>query len=157
MDRRFFNRTGFGLIAGLAALFATSARADDDEDEHKVVIQVSSGERQTQQLALGNAGNYAAYYKGKGQPFRIEIVAFGPGYQMLRADMSMVKGEVETLQKELGAALTISACQNTRKAIAESEGKKPEDIAQLPGVTDAPSGIVRCAELQRDDWSYIRP
>ncbi len=161
MDRRFFSRTGFGLFAGLTALFATrvgpARAADDDSDAHKVAIQVSSGERQTQQLALGNAANYANFYKAKGEPYQIEIVAFGPGYGMLRADMSMVKGEIETLQKELGSALTISACQNSRRGIARSEGKQPEEIVQLPGVKDTPSGIVRCAELQRDDWSYIRP
>ena len=69
----------------------------------------------------------------------------------------MMKGEVETLQKELGTALVVSACQNTRKAIAESMGKAPADIPLLPGVTETPSGIVRVAELQEQGWSYARP
>ena len=69
----------------------------------------------------------------------------------------MMKGEVATLQDKLGAALVISGCQNSRRALAESEGRKPEDIPQLAGVRDTPSGIVRVAELQDQGWSYVRP
>ena len=158
MNRRSFNRIGLGLLAGFGTLFATSAKAaNEGKKDHKVVVQVSSGDRQTQHLALGNAANYAAYYKAKGEPFQIEIVAFGPGYQMVRGDMSMMKGEVANLRQSLGAALVISGCRNTRRGIAESEGKKPEDVPQLPGVVDTPSGIVRIAELQQQGWSYVRP
>jgi intracellular sulfur oxidation DsrE/DsrF family protein len=51
----------------------------------------------------------------------------------------------------------ISGCQNSRRGIAAREGKTPEDIVQLPGVIDTPSGIVRVAELQEQGWSYVRP
>ena len=156
MDRRFFNRLGLGVVATAGAVAARAAQADG-KTGHRIVVQVSSGDRQTQQLALGNAGNYAAHYKAKGEPFAIEIVAFGPGYQMVRGDMSMMKGDVAALQEKLGAALVISACQNTRRGIAASEGKQPADIPQLAGVTDTPSGIVRVAELQEQGWSYVRP
>ena len=163
MDRRLFNRMGLGLLTVMGALTARPAAADeskgagDGKKAHRVVVQVSSGDRQVQQLALGNSANYAAYYKAKGEPFAIEIVAFGPGYQMVRADMSMMKGEIANLQEKLGTSLVISACQNTRRGIAESEGKKAGDIPQLGGVTDTPSGIVRVAELQEQGWSYVRP
>jgi hypothetical protein len=64
MDRRLFNSAGFGFFAGLGTLIATSANAaGDGTTGHKVVVQVSAGERHIQALALGNAGNYAAYYK----------------------------------------------------------------------------------------------
>jgi intracellular sulfur oxidation DsrE/DsrF family protein len=158
MDRRLFNSAGFGFFAGLGTLIATSANAaGDGKTGHKVVVQVSAGEPQIQALALGNAGNYAAYYKAKGEPFKIEIVAFGPGYQMVRADVSPVKDEIAKLQAKLGDALVISGCQNSRRGIAAREGKTPEDIVQLPGVIDTPSGIVRVAELQEQGWSYVRP
>ena len=161
MDRRFFSRLGFGLLTGAATLAVTRAAADDttkpDANAHRLVIQVSTEDRKVQQLALGNAGNYAAYYKAKGEPYSLEIVAFGPGYSMMRADMSMVKGAVEELQQSLGAAVTFSACQNSRHAIAKSEGKTPDQIPQLPGVKDTPAGIVRVAELQAQGWAYARP
>lgn len=153
MDRRVFSRAGMGIFA---ALFASPARAAANKP-HRVAIQINSEDRKTQAVALGNAHNYAAYYKAKGEPFEIEIVTFGLGYSMVRADMSMMKGELEGLQKELGSSLRVVACQNTRRALADSEGKKPEDIPLLPGVKETPSGVVRLAELQEQDWAYIRP
>lgn len=153
MDRRLFARAGFGLFV---AIFASPAKAESSK-AHRVAIQIDSEDRRTQMLALGNAHNYAAYYKAKSEPFKIEIVVFGPGYSMVRADMSMMKGELDNLQKELGASLTVAACLNTRRALAESEGMKPDDIPLLPGVTNTPSGVVRVAELQEQGWSYIRP
>lgn len=152
-DRRALGRGGLGVVAALAAGSAVAA----DSKPHRVAIQVSSEDRHTQALALGNAHNYAAYYKAKGEPYAIEIVAFGPGFAMVRGDMSMMKGEIETLQKELGDTLVVSACENTRKAIADSMGKQPDEIPLLPGVKETPSGIVRLAELQEQGWAYIRP
>lgn len=163
MDRRAFNHGGLGLFAALSALFVSEARAAQRDtaspaaSDNTVVISVTTDDRHNQALVLGNARNYAAYYKSKQEPYAVEIVAFGPGYNMLREDISMVKGEIESLQKDLGANLVLSACQNSRKHIAESEGKAPDEIKQLPGVRDTPSGIVRVAELQRQGWSYVRP
>ena len=153
MDRRFFGRAGLGIVAAVAA---SSARAAEPKP-HRVVFQISVEDRRTQGLVLGNAHNYAAYYKANGEPVEIEIVAFGPGYSLVRGDMSMMKGELENLQHDLGASLTVMACQNTRRGIAESEGKKPADIPLLPGVKETPSGVVRLAELQEQGWAYIRP
>ena len=57
----------------------------------------------------------------------------------------------------LGGSITFAACQNTRKAVAKSAGKAPEAIPQIKGVADAPSGVVRLAELQQQGWSYVKP
>ena len=152
-DRRALARTGLGAVAVLAVGSAAAA----DAKPHRVALQASSEDRHTQALVIGNAHNYAAYYKAKGEPYAIEIVVFGPGYAMVRSDMSMMKGELETLQKDLGDSLVVSACQNTRRAIAESMGKAPADIPLLPGVKETPSGVVRLAELQEQGWAYIRP
>lgn len=156
MDRRDFTRLG---LAGAALAAAGTAEAADETKgkAHRVAIQVSSEDHKTQELALGNAHNYAAYYKAKGEPYQIEIVAFGPGYNMLRDDISMVKGNVEQLKQELGAAITFSACQNTRAAIAASMGQKPEQVLQIKEATNTPSGVVRLAELQEQGWACIRP
>lgn len=165
LDRRTFGRAGAsGLAATAAGLLAGAASAQESgkaqggkAPAHAVAFQVSSDERKTQMLVLGNVHNYAAFYRAKGEPFRIEIVAFGPGLSMLRGDISMMKGELETLQKDLGASITVAACHNTRAAIAESENRKPEDIPLLPGVVETPSGVVRLAELQGQGYAYLRP
>ena len=136
---------------------ADEGKAEGGKAKHRVAIQISSEEHKVQELALGNAHNYAAYYKAKSEPYQIEVVAFGPGYNMMRSDISMVAGNIEALKKELGDGITFSACQNTRKAIAASMGQTPEQVPQIKEATDTPSGIVRLAELQEQGWAYIRP
>ena len=162
MDRRNFTRIGFGLAAGGTLVAATARAADDGKagakgKAHRVAIQVSSEEHKVQELALGNAHNFAAYYEAKGEPYRIELVAFGPGYNMMRDDISMVKGNIENLKQELGEHITFAACQNSRDAVAASMGQKPEQIPQIKEATNVPSGIVRLTELQEQGWAYIRP
>lgn len=160
MNRRDVTRLGLGLAAGSTALVAAGGTGMADEPKgkaHRVAIQVSSEDHRTQELALGNAHNYAAYYKDRGEPYQIEVVAFGPGYNMLRDDISMVKGNIENLKQELGANITFAACQNTRAAIAASMGQKVEQVPQIKEATDTPSGIVKLAELQEQGWAYIRP
>ncbi len=157
MDRRLFGRAGLGIFALAASTTKASTANAADAKPHKVAFQISSDDRHVQALVLGNAHNYAAYYKDKGEPYSIEIVAFGPGFGMVRGDISMMKGDVENLQQDLGGSLTILACDNTRAAIADSMGKHPEDIPILPGVKTTPSGVVRLAEAQEQGWAYIRP
>lgn len=157
MDRRDFTR--IALAGGGSALAARGAEAADGTGgkAHRLAIQVSSEDHKTQELALGNAHNYADHYKATGEPCQIEVVAFGPGYNMLRDDISMVKGNIEALKQALGAAITFSACQNTRAGIAASMGRKPEQVPQIKEATDTPSGVVRLAELQEQGWAYVRP
>ena len=153
MNRRFFGRFALGVAGALVAERAAAAT----KASHRLAMQIDSDDRRSQALMLGNTRNYAKHYRDKGETFEVSIVAFGPGYGLVRADTSMMKGELEALQKDLGGSLKILACQNTRRALAESEGKKPEDIVLLPSVDPTPSGVVALAELQEQGWAYLRP
>ena len=146
-----------GSLAGKAGTGEAKAEQGSAAPAHRAAFQVSTDDRRTQALILGNVRNYAKHFKAKNEPFAVEIVAFGPGFSMVRGDLSMMKGELEALQKDLGPALTVSACHNTRASIAESEGKAPDAIPLLPGVAETPSGVVRLAELQGQGWAYLRP
>ena len=156
MNRRIFGRAAVGIAAALSLDRSATAAATSPAG-HRLAMQIDTDDAATQMLALGNARNYAAHYKDKGEAFAIRIIAFGPGYSLLRADRSARKDQLAALQNDLGGALSILACENTRRALAKTEGKKPEDIALLPGVEPTPSGIVSLAELQEAGWSYIRP
>src|SRR5215470_5763397 len=58
---------------------------------HKVAIQVDQNDKAVMDLALNNASNILEYYKLRGERVDIEMVTFGPGLHMLRADTSPVK------------------------------------------------------------------
>ena len=66
-------------------------------------------------IALNNAQNVTKYYEAKGEKVKIEIVAYGPGLHMYRADTSPVKTRIAAMSLEHGN-LQFSACGNTSTA-----------------------------------------
>ena len=140
--------------AFLAATNVAAARAQSPAG-HKITFHVGSGEAATMSIALHNIANAADYYAGQGQPVAIELVANGPGYAMLRADISPVKTEIAAMKRKY-PFVVFSACQNSRRAMAAAEHKKVQDIPELPEATDVQAGVVRLAELQEQHYSYIK-
>jgi hypothetical protein len=76
------------LALGLPAL-SDSALAG--EKPHRVTIQVDENDPDVMNLALNNASNVIDYYRNKGEEVEIEVVAYGPGLNMLRDDASPEK------------------------------------------------------------------
>ena len=142
------------LILGLAA--ATTGRAADDKP-HRVAIQVNQDDPAVMNLALNNAENVIEYYSGRGEDVDVEIVTYGPGLHMLRADTSPVKDRVTEIagdKASFPARIVFSACDNTRQNMAKREG---HPIPIVPQATIVPSGVVRLMQLQEQGWSYVRP
>ena len=157
MNRRLFARTGASLLAASLALVTRRARAAPAAAPgHRVALQVSLADPALMNLALSNVSNIAEAYAGLGETVAIELVAYGPGYAMLRADTSPVAARIAAIQARL-PFVVFSACQNARRGMAQAEGRTIEQIPELPGVTDVPAGVVRLVTLQEQGWSYIRP
>ncbi|HYM99930.1 MAG TPA: hypothetical protein VET25_09320 [Aestuariivirgaceae bacterium] len=120
---------------------------------HKVAIQVSQNDKGVMDVALNNARNIVEYYKGKGETVAIEIVTYGPGLHMLRADTSPVKDRIGPMSLE-NPNLKFIACANTQANQSKAEGKQ---VPLLSEATVMPSGVVRLMELQEQGYAYIRP
>ncbi len=153
MDRR-------GILAMLAAplaLTATWRRGAAAEPKlggtHRLVLHVDQNDAAVMTMALGNAANAAAHYAREGESIALELVAYGPGLHMLRADTSPVKERLAAIHASL-PHMTFSACNNTKAAMEKAEGK---EIVLLPEARLVPAGIVRLMELQEQGWSYVRP
>ncbi|WP_204306741.1 DsrE family protein, partial [Klebsiella pneumoniae] len=58
------------------------------DKEHRVAIHVDQNDPAVMNLVLNNATNIMDYYKSKNETVQIEIVTYGPGLNMLRADTS---------------------------------------------------------------------
>jgi uncharacterized protein len=130
-----------GLAAGKAA--------------HRIVIQVSQNDPERMNLALSNISNAIKYYTGKGESIEVEIVAYGPGLNMLRADTSPVKERIKDLKaSDIGNEVRFSACHNTQMHMQKAEG---HPIPIIPEAQVVPAGVVRLSQLQEQGWSYIRP
>lgn len=141
-------RLSTGLaIAMLLALAGFQGPAFADA-KHKLVIQVSTDDVRTQNIALNNAVNLQ---KAMGDDIEIEIVAYGPGLKLL-TPASPVSKRVPDLA--LYENITFSACGNTMKKFAKKSGK---DVKLVEGVKVVPAGVLRIMELQEQGWSYVRP
>ena len=138
----------------LSIAFATPSFAADTKP-HRVAIQVNQNDPQVMNLALNNATNVLEYYRGKNEEVEIDIVTYGPGLHMLRADTSPVQDRLKRLKEvAFTSKVQFSACNNTRQGMEKTEGKA---ISVVSDATIVPSGVVRIMELQEQGWSYVRP
>jgi hypothetical protein len=128
-------------------LFAAQAAIAADP-LHKVVIQVSTDDVRTQNIAMNNAVNLQ---KALGQDnVIIEIVAYGPGLSMLTAKSPASKRVPGLAMQDI----TFSACANTKAKMEEKSGK---EVVIVEGAGIVSSGVLRIMELQEQGYVYIRP
>jgi hypothetical protein len=123
------------------------------QKEHRLILQVNTNDAATMNLTLNNATNAAQYYEKAGEPVKIEVVAFGPGLNMLREDTSPVKARIETMALST-PEVSFKACGITQEAMRKAEGK---DIPIVPQAEVVPSGVVRVMQREEEGWSYVKP
>lgn len=115
---------------------------------HKVVIQVSTNDPQTQELALNNAVNLQKLY-GMDNVV-VEIVAYGPGLGIFTKENKQSSRVTSLAMSDV----TMTACKNTMEKIERKTGKLP---VLSDGVTTVQAGVARIIELQEEGYVYIRP
>jgi uncharacterized protein len=149
-----------GLLRSLATValmsiaFASASPAAEGKP-HRIAIQVDQNDPQVMNLALNNATNVIEYYRGKNEDVEVDIVTYGPGLHMLRADTSPVQDRIKRLKDMVfPGKIQFSACNNTKQGMEKTEGHA---ISIVPDATIVPSGVVRLMELQEQGWSYVRP
>jgi uncharacterized protein len=141
--------------AHLSAGLADKTKAQRSTKAHRLVIQVDQNDPAVMNLALNNATNVIDYYRAKGEDVNVDIVTYGPGLHMLRADTSPVQDRIKTLKDHaFPSKVQFSACGNTKENMEKKEG---HPITVLSEAVVVPSGVVRLMELQEKGWSYVRP
>jgi len=140
MTRRHLFRT-----AALLAAAALASPALAQFAENRVVIQVSDADTAKWNLALNNARNLQTDLGAKNVD--IEIVAYGPGIGMLKAD-SVVGNRIG---EALASGVKVVACENTMK------GQKLVKDEMLNGIGYVDAGVVEIMRRQQEHWTYLRP
>lgn len=113
--------------------------------EKSLVIQVSDNDPAKWNLALNNAANVQADLGAEN--VTIEVVAYGPGINMLKIDSPIGGRLTEAMDK----GIVLLACRNTMRAQNLTEA----DI--YPGVGFVDSGVVHIMQRQYQYWAYVRP
>jgi intracellular sulfur oxidation DsrE/DsrF family protein len=135
------------LLASALCLSAgvVGAQGQNATPRNRVVIQVSDAEAAKWNLALNNARNIQTDLGAANVD--IEIVAYGPGIGMLKAD-SVVGNRIDEAGK---AGVKVVACENTMHA------QKLTQVDMLSGIGYVPAGVVELMQRQQQGWAYIRP
>jgi uncharacterized protein len=146
--------TRLATLALLSMAFASSSYAADGK-LHRITIQIDQNDPQIMNMVLNNATNVIEYYRDKNEDVDLDIVAYGPGLYMLRADTSPVQDRIKRLKDMVfPGKIQFSACNNTKQGMEKAEGHA---ISILPEASIVPSGVVHLMELQEQGWSYVRP
>lgn len=143
------------LALAAAAFLPLQPASAADAPKHRIVFQVDSADPALMNLTLNNVTNLITYYRDKHEDVSVDIVAFGPGLNMYRADKSPVTDRIKHLADfAYPAELHLSACNNTKQAMEKAEGHA---ITLLPQATIVPSGVVQIVTREEAGWSYVRP
>lgn len=132
------------LLASFLAFTPTVANAQANA-RYQLVLQVSDNDPAKWNLALNNARNVQVDLGMDNVD--VEIVAYGPGLAMLKAD-SKVAQRLDSAAKQ---GVGLMACENTmRKTHVEKS-------AIFSGAKFVDAGVVHIMKRQREGWSYVRP
>ncbi len=136
-----------GLFAAIALAFTPAALAQSPQASvrPKVVLQMSESDPAKWNLALNNARNIQNDLGAANVD--VELVAYGPGIGMLKAD-SIVGNRIG---EALAAGVKVVACENTMQA------QKLTKDDMLGKIAYVPAGVVEIMQRQQQGWAYIRP
>ena len=140
-------RRSFLLLTSAALLAAAAPRlalAQTTAPRNRALFQVTDNDPARWNMILNNMQNLR---EGVGsEAVEIELVAYGPGLLMLKADSSVKQRIAEALK----SGVQVNACQHTM------HGMKLVPADMLPEIGYVPSGVVEVMRKQQQGWAYIR-
>ncbi len=116
--------------------------------EHKIVLQLSDNDPRKQALVISIANNLLKFYDP--DKVAIEVVAFGPGIDLLRSENPSRK-QVESL---IAQGVRFDVCLNTVDTMERETGRRP-DI--MPGATPVQVGVGQILLLTENGYTLVRP
>ena len=144
MNRKTFIQSAvLALILSTTSLAALAQTAAPSKS--KVVFQVSDADAGKWNLALNNAKNVQQELGA--DKVEIEIVAYGPGIGMLKADAPTNSRVLEATK----SGIKVVACENTMTV------QKLTKADMNPVISYVPAGVVELMRLHSEGWAYIRP
>ena len=153
MMRRFTTISAISA-ALLIAFVAMPARAqqaplqDKPFAEHKIVLQLSDNDPRKQGMVISVANNLMKFYDP--DKVAVEIVAFGPGIELLRPENPNRK-LVESL---VAQGARVDVCLNTVDTLERETGKRPDYIA---AATPVQVGVAQILFLTENGYTLVRP
>ena len=150
-------RGAAGWLAAVAALLAalswspaaaTAQASDKPFVEHRLALQLSDRTPEKQALVISVANNLLKFYGP--DKVAIEVVAFGPGIDLLLAD-SPYRSQVDSLVSQ---GVQFDVCMNTVEAIERRTGQRP---VLNPKAVPVEAGVAQILALTEKGYTLVRP
>ena len=138
----------FGALCAGPAMAQQDVASDKPFAEHRVVLQLSDRDAAKQGLVLSVANNLLKAYDP--DKIAIEVVAFGPGIDLLRAD-SPNRERVDSL---IAQGVQFDVCMNTVETIERETGHAPP---LNPKAVPVQVGVERILTLVEHGFTLVRP
>jgi intracellular sulfur oxidation DsrE/DsrF family protein len=140
-SRRAFVASSVATVLALPAAAQAQAAASP---RNRALFQVTDNDPARWNMILNNMANLREGVGSEGAD--IELVAYGPGILMLKADSPAKQRIAEALK----SGVSVNACQHTM------HGFKLAPADMLPEIGYVPSGVVEVMKKQQQGWAYIR-
>lgn len=140
-----------GICFGAPLAIAQNAAppiADKPFAEHRLILQLSDRDPAKEALVLSVAYNLIGYYGP--DKIAIEVVAFGPGIDLLLAD-SPKRAMVDSL---ISQGVVFDVCMNTVDTVERNTGKK---LALNSKAVHVAAGVAQILELAEKGYTLVRP
>lgn len=116
--------------------------------EHRIVLQLSDNDPKKQSLVISVAYNLLKLYDP--DKVAIEVVAFGPGIDLLFPDNAN-RQRIESL---VAQGVKFDICLNTVDTIERDTGKRPQYI---PAAIPVQVGVGQILSLTENGYTLVRP
>jgi len=116
--------------------------------EHRIVLQLSDNDTRKQALVISIAYNLLKLYDP--DKVAIEVVAFGPGIDLLRTGNDNRK----LIESLVAQGVRFDVCLNTVDTIERETGKRPEII---PAAIPVQVGVGQILSLTENGYTLVRP
>jgi len=116
--------------------------------EHRIVLQLSDNDTRKQALVISIAYNLLKLYDP--DKVAIEVVAFGPGIDLLRTGNDNRK----LIESLVAQGVRFDVCLNTVDTIERETGKRPEII---PAAMPVQVGVGQILSLTENGYTLVRP
>lgn len=166
LDGKWRHGIAAGLLAlGVLAGWQGHAFYQDDEqlgwdrlaqamphgDSRQLVLHVGDSNLVRFENTMEEARNMLEAAHTRGQRMEIEILANGPGLDMLRAQTTPVAEKLAQLQAEFPQLALVACGQGLQRLSAQGA-----DIQLLPGVATTDSALNEIVRRMNKGWAYLR-
>lgn len=131
------------MLFGSATFWAQTSSSEIDLEQHKIVMQLTSGDTNVHKMVVRQIANILAAAPNS----KIEVVCHASGINMLMTLQTKVQPKVIELKMK---GVEFVACENT---MLEKKITKEEIIPEAGYVK---VGILEIVRKQEQGWSYIR-